>query len=337
MDARGNILLACSSVFGQMSDTIQNEFSTSQLFTQTIDAPIRLKTKYTEDTILHDNVSNADYLSSHSLSLPTKQDGCDVVHSITLKISLPPVLTKLNERVLDKEDVSRMRFSCVSQAGRIIHQDPTSFAADWCSNNRYAFLKGIEINGENIEYPTVMSLFYDEANRIFVLPPVHGNIRLFTSHYVPHKCIRNSSNIGGNIITDGYDILQTSFENETCASNIRIDLRMMYSTFPPPYNKYSFNCKLLFKRIQPKRTHGTRFNLNEYMDCVLVALYVYNPSCPTDAEPLLVSINGRPITLSTKQCRTDINIDLSRLEDFFVLVDEGTIVYALLDRKKDTI
>lgn len=334
MDARGNILLACSSVFGQMSDTIKNEYSTSQLFTQTIDAPIRLKTKYTKDTILHDNVSNADYLSSHSLSLPTKQDGRDVVHSITLKISLPPVLTKLNERVLDKKHVSRMRFSCVSQDERIVHHDPTCFAADWCSNNRYAFIKRIEIGGENIEYQTFMSLFYDEANRIFVLPPVHGNIQIYTSHYIPHKCIRNSSNIGGNIITDGYDILQTSFENETYKSNIRIDLRMMYSTLPPPYHKYSFNRKILFKRIQQK---GTRFNLNEYMDCVLVALYVYNPSRPTDAEPLLVSVNGRPVTLTTKGHRTNVNIDLSRLEEFFVLVDEGTIVYALLAKKKDTI
>lgn len=182
-------------------------------------------------------------------NVPGKRQGCDLIESIRLHISLPEVHnylyqdTKQLNRINSIRDASALRFSKMNKNGQIYNTDPRSFIARY-TNDLCMLFDRVVISSKNLEgvscalTQSMIRAFNSSVNdrlqhskdskSFFVELPIHesiNNTSIDVTLNNPILFVQNTSHPQSTMrITDGQDYLMTQFDSNLdvfCSATFR--------------------------------------------------------------------------------------------------------------------
>lgn len=340
MDIRGSLYLAGASQDGQGSAP-----APVQMHVTRFDFPI---------SFAGTNQTSQTKQIQITIQLPSRKKGCDEVQGIELQLDLPVIGNILRNQEGEKlvvrdhtgladddcicqHDLPFSTVSAVKDGTAVVSDCPVvvstrrDFCCEWAPTAALHMLYSVEnVTAEYTVNADMLRIFNNSCNsgrctRAIRLPLSRPGdvLRLRFTCTVGSKSILRSSNLGGNVFTDGKTSLHTEFLSENPTINGKLTCR--YTTSWDPQAKP--NARQRFVALQQDKSQHNLFRLSSLLRGAVVRRFMFSER---SAGAVLV-LNGKPVTLDFNQ---PLCLCIGRLHSVAVLTqtaDPDQRIYAVVD------
>ena len=247
-----------------------------------------------------------------NIVVPSAEMGVDVVKSCELSIDLPTIFNSLDGKLVvspeafptkDQISAAQLNFSCITKDNQFKHSDVHEFVPTWMSIDKV--IKSVTIN-DLIIRNTNLRLFF---KRNLICLHVSPGDRIGMQLEKPSLCIRNSSNIGSDKITNGSKIVTTMSSSKT----ISVVATVLYRTAKSLPELKTLKQDKIIKLKKENNIYRLQHTEGILKKLILQSRYAD------------IVVNNKPSQIVAGE---EININLTKIHTFTVLSD--TDVFAVI-------